>query len=145
MSHHTIQDRAKNIIKGIQHVVLVTIDQHGMPQPRSMWLPGMDDDFTIYFVTSRRTEKCPQIAANSKVCVFWTQVQEGQLGQGYVSLKGEASLTDDQNLRYRFWNDELNQYFPGGKDDPDYVIIVIKPKELLVMDSMKYPLDKVEF
>ena len=145
MSHHTIQDRAKNVVKDIQHAVLVTIDENGLPQPRTLWLPGMDDDFTTYFVTCRKMEKCQQIAANPKVCVFWTQAQEGQLGPGYVYLKGEASVTDDQALRYRFWNDELNQYFPGGKDDPDYVIIVIKPKELLVMDEMKYPLDKVEF
>ena len=145
MSHHTIQDRAKNLIKGIQHTVLVTTDEHGMPQPRTMFVLEVTNDFTTYFATGRTMQKCSQIAANPKVCLFWTQVQEGQLGPGYVCLKGEATVTDEQSLRHRFWKDEFKQYFPFGKDDPDYVIIVVKPKELLVMDSMKYPLDKVEF
>ena len=145
MGETDTKSRAKEIIDKAVNGVMMTVDEHGFPHPRTMWTAGMDDDFTIYFVTGRMLEKCKQIAADPKVCVFWTQTENGHIGWSYVLLKGEANVTDDQSLRDRFWSDMLSQYFPEGKTDPNYVVIVVKPKVLMLMDSHHYPLQKVEF
>ena len=145
MNESDIISRARAIIAEAVNAVLMTIDQNGFPHPRTMWTAGMDDDMTTYFVTGRDLAKVQQIQANNKVCMFWTQTDNGRTGWNYALLKGEARVTDDQSLRDRFWNDMLTEYFPQGKTDPNYVVIVVKPKELMLMEGMKYPLDRVEF
>jgi len=140
-----IRFRARGIVEQAVNGVLMTLDEHGFPHPRTMWTAGLDDDFTIYFVTGRALQKCRQIEANPRVCVFWTQTEENKIGWNYALVKGEATITDDQALRDRFWSDVLRQYFPGGKTDPNYVVIVVKPRQMMVMDSHKYPLDVMQF
>jgi general stress protein 26 len=145
MERIDVTTRARQIIEKAVNGILVTLDDNGFPHPRTMWTAGLDDDFTVYFVTGRSLLKCRQIAANPKTTVFWTQAEGESIGWSYAFVKGHASITDDQALRDRFWNDVLKDYFPAGKTDPEYVVLVIKPKELMVMDSHKYPLDRVEF
>jgi general stress protein 26 len=71
-------------------------------------------------------------------------VEGSTIGWSYVTLKGDSRVTDEQLLRDRFWNDALTEYFKG-KDDPSLVIIVVKPRELLMMDSNEYPLKRIHF
>ncbi len=145
MNDQDIRKRAKSIIAEAVNAVLTTVDSAGYPHSRTMWTAGIDDDFTTYCVTGRGMEKVKQIRANPRVSCFWTKTDEGAIGWDYVMLKGEAKATDEQELRDRFWDDTLKEYFPHGKDDPAFMIVVVEPKEMLVMDSRKYPLDKVEF
>ena len=145
MTDQDIKTRARAIIDQATNSVLMTVDDQGFPHPRTMWTAGFDDDFTVYFVTGRPLVKVKQIEANPKVCVFWTQTDGKDIGWNYALVKGSATITEDQALRDRLWADELSQYFPGGKTDANYVVIVIKPKTLMVMDSHQYPLDTVEF
>jgi len=145
MSDTEILTRARALVDKAVNGVLITLDDEGFPHPRTMWTAGIDDDFTAYFLTGRSLVKCKQIEANPKVCVFWTLTEGGPVSWSYALVKGIATITDDQSLRDRFWNKELENYFPGGKKDPEYVVIVIKPKTLMLMDSHKYPLDVVEF
>lgn len=145
MNERDIRTRARAIIDSSVNGVLITVDDKGFPHPRTMWTAGVDDDFTIHFVTGRDLVKCKQIAANPNVCVFWTLVEGQSIGWNYALIKGIASVSDDQPLRDRFWSDALKEYFPLGREDPNYVVVTVKPKELIVMDSRKYPLDRMEF
>jgi general stress protein 26 len=145
MERDDIQARARQIIDKAVNGILSTVDENGFPHPRTMWTAGLDDDFTVYFVTGRSLLKCRQIQANPRVSVFWTQTENETIGWNYAFLKAHATISDDQALRDRFWNDVLKEYFPTGSTDPEYVVLVLKPVELMVMDSHKYPLDKVEF
>ena len=145
MNADDIKARARKIMDAQQMTVLTTLDKAGFPQTRTMWCPAIDEDCTVYFVTGRSMDKCRQIAENPHVNVFWSKVEEGQLGSGYVYIKGDASVTDDQQLRYRLWDDMLSPFYPGGKDDPDYVIIMVKARQLVVMDSMEVPPEKIDF
>lgn len=145
MNNSDLKTRAKKIIEQSVNSVFITLDKDGFPHARTMWTAAVDDDFTTYYVTGRNLVKCKQIAESSKVCSFWTLIEGGIIGWSYVQLKGEAKVTDDQILRNRFWNDMLKEYFPNGANDPNYVVIVVKPKELMLMDSHKYPLERVEF
>jgi len=140
-----IRTRARSVLDAALHGVLATIDENGFPQARTMWTAGVDDDFTIHFVTHRSSAKCAHIAVNPKVCAFWAPVDNGQLGGGFLCIKGEACLTDDQSMRDRFWVDELKEHFAGGKEDPNYVIMIIRPKQLTAMDMAHYPPDVVDF
>ncbi len=145
MTDQDIRTRAHQIITEAVNCVFSTLDSEGYPHPRTMWTAGVDDDFTTYLLTHRDLLKIKQVQANSKVGLFWTESEDGTIGWNYTFLKGNAEVTDSQELRDRFWNDALTEYFPEGKEDPNYVVIVVKPKELMLMDSHTYPLQKVEF
>lgn len=144
MNDNDIKSRAKEIITAAVNSVFTTVDQNGTPHSRTMWTAGMDDDFTTFYVTHRNMLKCQQIESNPNVCSLWTTVENNMIGWSYVMLKGKARVTDEHTMRERFWNDMLKEYFMGI-DDPNMVIIIIKPKELLMMDTNQYPLKRIEF
>ncbi|MHB9037768.1 MAG: pyridoxamine 5'-phosphate oxidase family protein [Armatimonadota bacterium] len=129
--------KAKEIIGRCGFTALATVDNNGSPQIRAMMImPGaVEDDLTVYYITHRQTAKCSQIAANSKVSSLWTEVVDPMSDWGTVLVKGNASVSDEKTLRDRFWVEEIAQFFPGGVDDPNYVILVIKPTELILTSS----------
>lgn len=145
MNNSDTRAKAHKIISDAVNAVFITQDGHGFPHPRTMWTAGIDKDFTSYFLTGRDLLKSKQIMSDPNVCVFWTLTDGSRIGWDYAFIKGQAQITDDQELRDRFWVDALTEYFPAGKEDPNYVVIVIKPRELMLMDGHHYPLEKIEF
>ncbi len=145
MNNEEIKNIAKEIINKAQNAVLVTIDEDGFPQSRIMYTAGLDDEFKIYFVTGKSLPKCKHIKANPKINVFWTTAISTQEDWRWVSIKGTAEIRDDAEIRNRFWSDMLNRYFKGGVEDPEYVIIVISPKQIMTMTKDEYPPRIVEF
>lgn len=140
MSDQEVLSKAKQIIGKCVFPAFTTIDENGYPQSRAMMVSGLDDDFTSYYITSRTSSKCSQIAENPNVSTLWTSVVEPMRDWGSALVKGKASVTDDKKLRDRFWMDQLLFVFPGGADDPNFVIIVVKPIELDLADNtMMFP------
>jgi general stress protein 26 len=127
--------RAKEIMRKSTFTSFATVDENGCPQMRAMMPAAIEDDFTVYYITSRLTAKCRQIAANSKVSSLWSEVIEPMANWRSVLIKGEALVTDDKALRDRFWMDQLKPFFPGGADDPNFVILVCKPVEMILADA----------
>jgi len=126
MTTDDMKSRAKGLIAKIPNSLLVTVDADGYPAGRLMSTAKVADDFTVYYATGRDSNKCRQIAANTKVAVSWVT------GDSYVVLKGEAVVTDDQQVRDMLWQDSFTPYFPGGRTDPNYVVVRVAPKELRV-------------
>ncbi|MHB1457500.1 MAG: pyridoxamine 5'-phosphate oxidase family protein [Armatimonadota bacterium] len=140
MSKQELFVKAKQIIGRCMFPAFTTIDENGFPQSRAMMVSGLDDDYTVYYITSRTSAKCSQIAANPSVSTLWTNVVEPMFDWGSVLVKGTASVTDAKSLRDRFWIDQLSNFFPGGPNDPNFVIIVVKPVELDLADNtMMFP------
>jgi len=133
MDCSNIAEKAGDVINSTEFGILTTIDSNGHPQSRAMANVGTDEDMTVYFITARDSTKCAHIAANPKVSVFWYLTD----GWRQAHLKGEAKVTDDRSLRQRFWSHDYQKYFPGGVDDPTYVLIVIKPEKLAYASSME--------
>ena len=50
----------------------------------------------------------------------------------YLSVAGQARVVRDRALVERFWNDAMKAFFPGGKDDPDVVLIEV------AVDTIEY-------
>ncbi|MDO8682030.1 MAG: pyridoxamine 5'-phosphate oxidase family protein [Armatimonadota bacterium] len=145
MEERDIKDRARHLME--QHPVAVfgTIDDQGFPHLRPMYTLEIGDDFTVYFATGRDLLKAKQIAANPKISLTWSAYSEDMARWSHAQIKGLATITDNEELRHRLWIDEFERYFPGGKDDPNYVILVVKPREMLFTDDHTYPPYEVGF
>lgn len=135
MTDQEIKSRAKQVIEKTGFSAFATVDEAGCPQIRAMMPVGVEDDLTTYYITGRPTAKCGQIAANPHVSSLWTDIVEPMKDWRSALVKGKATVSDDKALRDRFWMEELRGFFPGGADDPNFVIIVIKPTELIFADG----------
>jgi len=134
MNDQEMKTRAKEIIGKCAFPAFATVDERGCPQMRAMMPVTVEDGFTVYYVTHRMTAKCRHIAANPKVSTLWMHVVDPMKEWASVLVKGEAVISDDRALRERFWMEELRGFFPGGVDDPNFVIIIVKPTEMIVAD-----------
>ncbi|MCL5102578.1 MAG: pyridoxamine 5'-phosphate oxidase family protein [Armatimonadetes bacterium] len=130
---------AKDIITKSMFSAFATMDENGYPQSRAMMPVSIDDDLTTYYITSRASAKCGQIAANAKVSSFWMEIVDPMNNWRSALAKGEARVSDEKSLRERFWVEEIRQFFPGGVDDPNYVVVIVKPIELILASHEMMP------
>lgn len=145
MNDQEIKAQARQVFGKCMFPSFATVDENGCPQMRAMMAAGIDEDFTVYYITSRLSAKCAQIAANPKVSSLWTDVVEPMRDWRSVLLKGRALISDDKALRDRFWMDQLTFAFPGGADDPNYVILIIRPAEMISSDNKSFVSQIVKF
>jgi len=118
-------------IKDAPISILITRGLDGYPAARPMGTLLVEDDCTVYYATLSTMDKCAQIAADPKAAVYWPNLGEG--GFAWVMVKGEAELTQEPDVLDRFWKDEFVRYFPGGRNDPAYTIIRVKPARLTLL------------
>lgn len=139
MNDQDVKARARDIVEKCAFPAFATMDEQGCPQMRAMMPVAVEDDFTVYYVTHRMTAKCRHINANPKVSALWTHVVDPMRDWRSVLIKGEARIMDDKALRERFWMEELRQIFPAGAEDPSFVILIIKPTEMILADQATMP------
>ncbi|MBM3475870.1 MAG: hypothetical protein FJX75_21595 [Armatimonadetes bacterium] len=118
-------------IKSAPVSILITNGLDGYPAARPMGTLAVEEDFTVYYATGVSMDKCAQIEASAQAAVYWPNLGEG--GYGWAMLKGEAELTREPAVLDRFWQEEFVRYFPGGREDPEYVIIRVTPQHLTVL------------
>jgi len=101
----------------------------------------VDADFAVWFATGRASDKCRQIAADPRVTVYWQQPDVWHYGE----ISGVAEVVDTPEARHRFWQDDWSQYFPGGRDDPQYVLIRVTPERAICHHMQDGSTRNVEF
>ncbi len=107
------------IVDSIPYPVLVTIgSQDGFPQSRPMHLIDHDGK-TVWFATSRASNKVDQIKADSHVTVLFVD----SASYNYAAFHGHAVLVDDAARQQTLWRNEWADDWPEGPSDPDYVLI----------------------
>ncbi len=125
------------LMKVMQDAYLGTVDGDGFPQMRVMGnlrnkeqcriaeelFAGHDEDFLIYMLTSHSSDKMQQIRANSKVSVYFCNSAEFHT----LLLVGNAEEIDDLDLKKRIWQDDWKIHWPGGPEDPEFIMLKLLP------------------
>lgn len=121
VNRDTVILAAHEIINETTYCGLVTIDSTGQPQVRTMNPFPVQDDFIIWFATSRTSRKAREIKNNPKVCVYFAN---HHTAKGYVNINGSASVIDDKQLLVKMKRDYWDG-IPGWQDG--FVLIKIIP------------------
>ena len=79
--------------------------------------PGDMPDGTLWVATDRHSAKVDELGRDGHVVVTM------QSRTKFVSLSGKAAVVDDRAKLARLWKAEWKVWFPGGKDDPDVVLL----------------------
>lgn len=119
---------AREIMTSAPYCALVTVDEDGQPQIRTMNPFPLGDDFTIWFATSRESRKVAELKKESRVCVYYA---DHKAPLGYVNLMGKATVIDDKELlkkmKREYWNGIPNW-------ENIFVLIKIEPIKMEVIN-----------
>lgn len=127
--HDDMKEAARRMVRLNPHGLLTTVAD-GQPRCRMMQTARIDDDFTIWLATYGQSSKVDQLRANPHVCVSY------YIPGIDLNVYGEATLLDDQALRDELWQDSWRKHFPGGKEDPNYLVIKVTPTRVEFRDVL---------
>ena len=91
---------------------------HARPMAVAELTPGAE----AYFITDARSPKAAEIEAHPDVLVTFQSSSE------FATLYGTAAVVRDRAHVERLWNEAWRVWFPGGKDDPNLVLISVTPR-----------------
>ncbi len=128
---------AREIMQAQTYCALITLDEAGRPQPRTMNPFAPDEEMTVWFATNTRSRKVAQIRKDPRVALYYADHSKAT---GYVALTGRAFLVDDANeIRKRkraYWDDAFE---PGLKN---LVLIKVVPERLEVLNYARGALNE---
>jgi general stress protein 26 len=84
----------------------------------------------IYFTCQTGSRKTDEMVKNSKSSVYFTS------DLVTVWLYGDASVTRDEGVRKKIWNDNMLRIYTEGVDSPRLTIIRFVPKKIRIGEGM---------
>jgi general stress protein 26 len=127
----TLIAAALDIIKSTNYCALVTLDESGQPQVRTMNPFPMTDKIDIWFATNRNSRKVNEIKKDPRISVYWADHTNAS---GYVTVNGKATIIDDKDLLIK----KKRAYWDGIPNWQDvFVLIKITPATMDVINYKK--------
>ncbi len=126
--HDTLIAAAKEIMESTPYCALITLDESGNPQARTMDPFSPEEDMVVWFGTNPKSRKVTQIRNDSRVTIYY----EAPNGAGYVVINGNAFLVDDQEKKKKYWKKEWDKYYSDQRTN--YILIKVIPDKLEIVD-----------
>jgi general stress protein 26 len=126
----SILETAKLIMKAAKYCFLITLDESGHPTARIMDPFDPESAMKIWMGTNKNTRKVEQIKKDTRATLAYYDAES----MGYVTLIGKARLVTDPMLKEKWWKEEWNAFYPGGKESEVYSLIEFSPFRIEVMD-----------
>ncbi len=119
---------AREIMAGQTYCALITLDETGRPQVRTMSPFPPEEDMTVWFATNTRSRKVRELRRDPRVTLYYADHSKPV---GYLALAGRAVLVEDpaeiQKRKRAYWD----HAFPGLKN---LVLVKIVPERLDVLN-----------
>jgi general stress protein 26 len=132
------REKCYHLLKEFKTAMLITHTPAGKLRARPMAIARVDESCDLWFITGQSSGKVDEIAFDRQVHVT---LQEDR--DRYLSLSGKARLVNDRRLVGELWREPFKVWFPGGKDDPEIVLIHVKAEEAEFWDNAGF--NKLEY
>jgi general stress protein 26 len=119
---------AREVMGAQTYCALITIDEAGRPQVRTMNPFPPEEDMTVWFATNTRSRKVQEIRRDPRVTLYYS---DHKTAIGYVALAGRAVLVEDMQEILKRKRAYWDQAFPGLKN---LVLIKVVPERLDVLN-----------
>jgi len=119
MSAENLLRLARETVNALSTCLAITMDRRGDANARVINPSTLTDEWTVRFMTDRRTRKVGEIARTGRM----TLVYQHQVGGAYVTLVGRASILDDIAVKQAIWQPGSCKWHLGGPTDPNVVLI----------------------
>ena len=110
--------------------MLVTHAGQERLRARPMAIAEVEADLCVWFITSVESAKVHEIESDTRVHLICQKDRSA-----YLSIEGLADLVNDRNRISEVWSEEFKVWFPGGKSDPDIVLIKVRPQRSEYWDN----------
>ncbi|WP_266157838.1 pyridoxamine 5'-phosphate oxidase family protein [Dyella silvatica] len=123
MTPHQYLEQARAIVASCQLCFVLT-PNGGEVNARVVQHLKVDDDLSVQFMTSRKTRKIRELTRAGSLSLTFLD----EAGRSYVTLGGDASVSDDPALKNALWRETLRPWFPDGPHHPDVVAVTCRPR-----------------
>lgn len=123
--HEDGAERVWALIDAIKVAMVVTHDGHGVElRARPMVANVAREENAIYFLTDAGSGKIGEVKENSDVCLAFADMK----AQDYVSVTGQAKLSNDRTLIKKFWS-VADKAFWKDENDPAIRLLRVDPHQ----------------
>ena len=122
-----IRVAALEMIHNSRYCALITLDESGQPQARTMEAFAPDTNLVVWFGTNKFSRKVGEINNDPRVTIYYGD----DTGNGYVVLTGRAEIVDDPGEKKNRWMEHWDQFYPDKKST--YILIKVIPQKLEVV------------
>ena len=120
---------AREIMITTRYCALITTDNRGHANARTMDAFAPDENLIVWFGTNPASRKVSEIRRNPRVTLYYFDRES----QAYVSIQGLARLVNDRAEKARHWKDEWKAFYPDR--DKSYLLIEVRPLRLEVVNT----------
>jgi len=110
-------EKMQELLKDFDAAMLVTRSDEGSLRARPMALADVDDDGVLWFLTERGSAKVQEISEEHQVNVAM------QSSNKFISISGTAAPVENRQKLDDIWNEAWKVWFPGGKSDPNLMLL----------------------
>jgi len=109
-------------------VTLSLLDHEGYPTTSTLSISKADGIRQITFGGQLDSNKAKRAKKNSRasVCIFDDDYENGSYYN--ITLVGDIEVVTDIETKKDTWYPGLEEYFPGGVDDPNYCVLKFTTK-----------------
>jgi general stress protein 26 len=100
--------------------LVTTVAESGKLVSRPLAVQHRAFDGELWFFTQDPSHKTEQVARNPQVNVSFSS------DDGWVSVSGTASVTQDPARIDEFWNSHAEAWFDGGRQDPAVALLKVE-------------------
>ena len=124
MSKQEKIDKIQEVIKDVKFAMMTTInkkgDLHAWPMTTTETSIGAKE---IWFIGDKTSDVVKDIQDNPRVGLSYAT----QDAKNYVSVSGNAELSDDKDKLDELWSPVDNAFFEQGKEDENVQLIKVVP------------------
>ncbi|MGJ9381946.1 pyridoxamine 5'-phosphate oxidase family protein [Salipaludibacillus sp. CF4.18] len=134
MTQQELKNKVLDIFKENKIGTLASVKNN---RPHSRYMTFYNEEFTLYTPTHKNTHKAEEIKENPYVHILLGYEGEG-LGDKFIEVEGKATISNSDKLKEELWKEDFENWF-DGKDDPNYIVLEIKPSMIRLMNDGKEP------
>ncbi len=122
--------KVRELLADFETAMLITQhNSHGM-RARPMAIAKVEPSAGLWFFTGRDSEKVHDIEEDQHVLIAFQDEH-----RRYLSLRGVADLVSDRERAHELWRESFRTWFPAGVEDPNLLLIYVRPEEAEYWDT----------
>lgn len=128
--------KIKELAEGIDFCFFCTDLKSEFIDSTPMSVQEVDERGHIWFLASMASTKCKNIASDNTVQLYFAAPTDFK----FLAIYGDADLVHDEQRVDRYWNKMTEGWFEKGRQDPDIILIRVRPVKSHYWDTKHHKL-----
>jgi len=123
MTEQEQREEFERLVRTFGTAMLVTHAHGGELRARPMSIASVGTSGDLWFATGVNSVKTDELLTDRRVVVVMQDAMR------FVSLTGDAELVVNRARAAELWSEAMRPWFPKGPDDPELVLVHVRPHE----------------